>query len=72
MAKRKTSEEKIALLEQKYSNRVAKILKEYANRTMGELWERLDKLKKQLAKEIEAIENSGHKVDRQDAVRDER
>ena len=72
MAKRKSKEEKIALLEQKYSARIAKIVKAYENRTMGELWERLDKLKEQLAKELEQIEHSGHQVDTKDAFSDER
>ena len=72
MAKRKSKEEKIELLEQKYSVRIAKIVKAYENKTMGELWERLDKLKEQLAKELEKIEHSGHQVDRQNAFSDER
>lgn len=63
MAKRKSKEEKIELLEQKYSTKIAKLIKAYENKTMGELWERLDKLKEQMAKELEAIEHIGNKVD---------
>lgn len=55
MAKRKSKEEKIEQLENKYSVKIAKLIKAYENKTMGELWERLDKLKEQMAKELEAI-----------------
>jgi predicted HTH transcriptional regulator len=72
MAKRKTQNEKMELLERKYERKIAKTIKAYGNRTMGELWEALDKLKEEMRKEVEKIADRGSNMDTEDVVRDER
>lgn len=71
MAKRKTYEDKMRLLENKYERKIAKTFKAYGNKTMGELWEALDKLKEEMRKEVEELENREHNMDTKDEVRNE-
>lgn len=44
-------------LEKKYSKIIEKVLKEYKDKdkTMGELWEALDKIKAEMKEEMDAI-----------------
>lgn len=72
MAKKKSKEEKMQLLEKKYERKIAKTMRAYGNRTMGELWEALDKLKEEMRKEVEELENREHNMDTKDEVRNER
>lgn len=72
VAKRKTFEDKMQLLESKYERKIAKTIKAYGDNTMAELWEALDKLKEEMRKEVEELENREHNMDTKDEVRDER
>lgn len=71
VAKRKTYEDKMRLLENKYEKKIAKTIKAYGDNTMAELWEALDKLKEEMRKEVEKLENREHNMDTKDEVRDE-
>lgn len=71
MAKRKTFEDKMRLLENKYERKIGKTFKAYGNKTMAELWEALDKLKEEMRKEVEELENREHNMDTKDEVRNE-
>lgn len=45
----------LTTIENKYSRLVEKLFKRYADRTMGELWKKLDELKAKMKKELEEI-----------------
>lgn len=45
----------LSTIEKKYSRRIAKLFERYADKTMGELWVELDKLKEKMAKEMAEI-----------------
>ena len=52
MPRKKTLES----IEKKYSKKIDKLLIKYADKTMGELWEELDKLKEKMRVELAEIE----------------
>ena len=71
MARRKTLEERIQLIEDKYTRRFEKIYEKYKNRTWGELQEQMDIIKEQICKEVEDASRR-YNLDEQNGVGDER
>ena len=71
MARRKTLQERIQLIEDKYTRRFEKIYEKYKNRTWGELQEQMDIIKEQIRKEVEDASRR-YNLDRQNGVSDER
>ena len=71
MARRKTLEERIQLIEDKYTRRFEKIYEKYKNRTWGELQEQMDIIKEQIRKEVEDASRR-YNLDGQNGVGDER
>lgn len=71
MARRKTLEERIQLIEDKYTRRFEKIYEKYKNRTWGELQEQMDIIKEQIRKEVEDASRR-YNLDGQNGVGNER
>lgn len=71
MARRKTLEERMQLIEDKYTRRFEKIYEKYKNRTWGELQEQMDIMKDQIAREVEDASRR-YNLDGQDGVGNER
>ena len=71
MARRKTLEERIQLIEDKYTRRFEKIYEKYKNRTWGELQEQMDIIKEQIRKEVEDASRR-YNLDEQNGVGNER
>lgn len=71
MARRKTLDERIQLIEDKYTRRFEKIYEKYKNRTWGELQEQMDIIKEQIRKEVEDASRR-YNLDGQNGVGDER
>ena len=71
MARRKTLEERIQLIEDKYTRRFEKIYEKYKNRTWGELQEQMDIINEQIRKEVEDASRR-YNLDGQNGVSDER
>ena len=71
MARRKTLEERIALIEAKYTRRFGKMYEKYKNRTWGELQEQMDIIKEQIRKEVEDASRR-YNLDGQNGVGNER
>lgn len=65
MAKAKRTDAK-SMIERKYSKKVDKLLKEYWDKPMGELWKALDELKAKMKIELEekGLDGKGDIVDR--------
>ena len=70
MARQKTLEERIQLIEDKYTRRFEKIYEKYKNRTWGELQEQMDIIKEQIRKEVEDASRR-YNLDGQNGVGDE-
>ena len=71
MARRKTLEERMQLIEDKYTRRFEKIYEKYKNRTWGELQEQMDIMKDQIAREVEDASRR-YNLDEQNGVGNER
>lgn len=71
MAKRKTLEERIALIEQKYNKRFARLYERYKNKSWSEFVAQWDVMKAQIQKEVEDA-SRGYNLDGQNGVGDER
>ena len=52
---------RLAKIEKKYDAIIGELLIKYRNKTMGELWGELDKVKEQMGKEINEI--NGYNMD---------
>lgn len=50
-----TRQKKLQQIERKYEKIIGKILKEYKDKTMEELWGKFDEIKKQMGKEIDEV-----------------
>ena len=71
MARRKTLEERIQLIEDIFTRRFEKIYEKYKNRTWGELQEQMDIIKEQIRKEVEDASRR-YNLDGQNGVGNER
>lgn len=49
---------KYARIERKYQKKIDKLMTEYQNKTMGELWVALDNLKEEMRKEWDGVSKS--------------
>ena len=62
----RVKEKQLKAIEKKYSKIIAEILKEYNDKTMQELWDRLEEVKAEMKKEMELLglnETNGHNMD---------
>lgn len=71
MARRKTLEERIQLIENKYTKRFERMYAKYKNRTLGELLQQMDLMKAQIQKEVEDASRR-YNLDGQNGVGNER
>ena len=71
MARRKTLEERIQLIEDKYTKRFERMYAKYKNKTLGELLQQMDLMKAQIQKEVEDASRR-YNLDGQNGVGNER